>query len=207
MNRSLAIIALAAAGIVSQVNAQAPQIKVDIKDFKLEQQLTPMFQAAGVVEKRWKPKTWLELDVGVKIKLPRAEGGEDASAGSLEMRYFVGTSGKDKEGKNIVITGTITYENIPADDEAHALAYISPSTLKRVLMKDNGNKADASAFGVDIYYNGQPVATQSSAGLRWWANGTELNSDKFSFQDGILPKAKTPFAIMFGDYDLQVSQK
>lgn len=205
--KHLALLALVTASLVSQASAQAPQIKVDIKELKLEQQLTPMFQAAGVVEKRWKPKTWIELDMGIKIKLPRAEGGDDASAGSLEVRYFVATSAKDKEGKIIVISGNITYENIPADDEAHALAYISPSTLKRVLMKDNGNKADVSAFGVDIYYNGQPTATQSSAGQRWWANGTEPNSDKFTFQEGILPKAKTPFAIMFGDYDLQVSQK
>jgi hypothetical protein len=149
------------------------------------------------------------LDLGLKIKLPKAAGGEDASAQSLEVRYFVATGGKNKEGKPVVVQGVITYENIPADDEAHALAYISPSTLKRVLMKDNGNKADTPAYGVDIYFAGQPVATASSNGGRWWiegGQGTEANT-KFEFQEGILPKVKTPFAIMFGDYDLQVQQK
>jgi hypothetical protein len=193
----------------AQEPATKPAIKVDIKELKLEQQLTPQFQALGVTEKRWKPKTWLEMDVGLKIKLPRSEGGSDASAASLEVRYFIGTTGKDKEGKTIVLTGGITYQNVPADGESHALAYISPSALQRALMKENGNKNDAPAFGVDVYFNGQPVATQSSSGGRWWskAGATENDADKFSFQDAVIPKAKTPFNILWGDYDLQVETK
>jgi hypothetical protein len=196
-------------GLTGLANAQsttaAPAIKVEIKEVKLEQQMTPIIQVTGVTEKRWKPKTWIELDVGLKIKLPKSEGGDDASAASLEIRYFVGTNHKSKDGKTIIINGNITYQNVPADTENHALAYISPSTLQRALMKENGNKGDTPAYGVDIYYNGQPAATSSSGGGRWWANGTENNTDKFTFIEGITPKSKTPFSILWGDYDLQVS--
>jgi hypothetical protein len=188
----------------AQATSAAPAIKVDIKEVKLEQQMTPIIQVTGVTEKRWKPRTWIELDVGLKIKLPKAEGGDNASAAALEIRYFVGTNQKSKEGKTIVISGSINYQNVAADVENHALAYISPSTLQRALMKDNGNKGDTPAFGVDIYYNGQPVATSGSGG-RWWANGTENNAERFSFIEGIIPKSKTPFSILWGDYDLQVA--
>jgi hypothetical protein len=194
-------------GMTGWATAQAPTapaIKVDVKELKLEQQTTPRVQAQGIVEKRWTPKTWIELDLGFKIKLPKAEGGDDASAAAIEVRYFVGTNAKSKDGKQIVINGSITYQNVAADTECHALAYISPSALQRALMKDNGNKGDTPAFGADIYYNGQPVATSGSSG-RWWATGTENNTEKFSFMEGITSKSKTPFSIFWGDYDLQVS--
>jgi hypothetical protein len=209
LNHLLLAAALASGMGVASAQTAAPAIKVDVKKLVLEQQLTPQFQALGVTEKRWRPKTWIELDVELKIKLPRSEGGADASASALEIRYYIGTAGKNKEGKTVVLTGNITYQNIPADGESHALAYVSPSALQRALMKENGNKADTPAYGVDIYYNGQPVATQSSNGGRWWvkAGTTENNTENLDFQDAVIPKAKTPFNILWGDYDLQVETK
>jgi hypothetical protein len=87
------------------------------------------------------------------------------------------------------------------------LAFVSPSTLKRILQKDNGGKGDVVAHGVEVLVGGKRVASGSSTGSPWWFDAnTQALSDKFAFEDGaVLPKSKTPFAPFWGDYDLPVS--
>jgi hypothetical protein len=84
---------------------------------------------------------------------------------------------------------------------------VTPATLKKVLLKDNGGKADVSAIGIEIHSGGQMLqgAYFSSTGNPWWIGGDKLpDSTKFEFQDGaVIPKSKTPFAPLWGDYDLQ----
>ena len=54
-----------------------------------------------------------------------------------------------------------------------------------------------------VNFNGQLVGGHSSAGGKFW----ETNAAQFSTVDGVLlPKAKTPFAPLWGDYDVDAKQ-
>lgn len=199
------ILALLTAHLVCAQDAS--QVRVDVKGVKLDQQNTPQIQALNLVDKRWKPKTWLEIEVAFDVKLARDVGGRKGSLDSMEVKYFIGLNQKDDSGKNIVLTGNVNYRDVPADSTSYGLAFVSPSTLKRVLMKDNGGKNDVVAYGIEVLVGGARVAHGSSSGGPWWFDtSTQGLSDKFAFQDGtVLPKAKTPFAPFWGDYDLPAS--
>jgi hypothetical protein len=199
---------IAMLGAAGMLKAQdATQVKVDVKGVKLEQQQTPQIQALNMVDKRWKPKNWIEIEVAFDLKLARGVGGSKGSLDSMEVKYFVGLNQKDSTGKNVVLSGAVSYKDVPADTECVGLAFVSPSTLKRVLMKEGGGKGDVVAYGVEVAVGGKRVASGSSTGTPWWFdNNTQSNSDKFSFEDGaVVPKAKTPFAPFWGDYDLPVA--
>ncbi|MCB1226070.1 MAG: hypothetical protein KDK99_09700 [Verrucomicrobiales bacterium] len=186
---------------------QADQVKVQIKGLKVGEQQTPQIQASNIVDKRWRPKNWIEIEVPMEIKLARDLGGRDGSLQSLQIKYFVGVNAKTDDGKNVVLTGTINYQDIAADQDNVALAFVSPSTLKRVLQKDNGGKGDVVAYGVEVMVGSERVAFESSTGSPWWFDqATNGLSDRFAPEDGaILPKSKTPFAPFWGDYDLPVA--
>jgi hypothetical protein len=159
------------------------------------------------VDKKWKPKNWLEIEVAFDIKLARDAGGRSGSLSAMDVKYFIGLNQKSEDGKNVVLSGTMSYKDVPADTACFGLAFVSPSTLKRILQKDNGGKGDVVAHGVEVLVGGKRVASGSSTGSPWWFDAnTQALSDKFAFEDGaVLPKSKTPFAPFWGDYDLPVS--
>lgn len=204
---STAVVLLPA--IAAEAQDANQQIRVKIKESKLEQQMTPDIKAGYVTEKRWRPKTWLEIDTEFDVDLARDLGGREGTYPALDFKYFVGTNQKNKEGKNIVLSGVISYQNIPASESSHVLAYITPAALKRALLKDNGGKQDVAAFGFEVSAGGQVIAVHSSRGTPWWIDANKQpDSTKFEFQDGtVLPKVKTPFAALWGDYDLEARQQ
>lgn len=203
-----ALFAIAIAGFTAgNVCAQdSTQVKIDPKGVKIEQQQTPQIQAANIVDKKWRPKNWLELDAQFDIKLARDVGGRDGSLAGLDVKYYIGMNQNSKDGKPIVLSGTVSYQNVPADEESHTLAFVAPSTLKRILQKDNGGKGDVKAYGCEFIVGGTTIAVVSSTGTPWWYDPTtKAPSDKFSFEDGaVLGKNKTPFAPFWGDYDVPV---
>lgn len=72
----------------------------------MEQQQTPQIQASNIVDKRWKPKNWIEFDTEFQID-PRTAG-EEGSFAALEFKYYAGVNAKSKDGKTIVLSGTVT---------------------------------------------------------------------------------------------------
>lgn len=206
----IAISSVALLSVCANAQDASTQVRVKVKGVKVEQQYTPDFGARNVTEKRWKPKQWIEIDTELDVDIAADLGGKEGTYPSLEFKYFIAVNQKTKEGKNIVLTGSLTYENIPASkagDATHALAYVTPATLKKALLKDTGGKADVSAIGMEIHAGGQmlPGAFFSSTSSPWWVGADKLpDSTKFEFQDGaVIPKGKTPFAPLWGDYDLQ----
>lgn len=189
---------------LSAAAQDAAQVKFDLKGIKLEQQQTPQIQATNIVDKKWRPKNWLELEMAFSIKLARDAGGRDGSLAAMDVKYFIGLSQNSAEGKPIVLSGTVSYQNIPAAEDCFALAFVSPSTLKRTLQKDNGGKGDVRAYGVEVSIGGTVVAVQSSTGSPWWVDANKQpDATKFSFEEGgVVGKSKTPFAPFWGDYDV-----
>jgi len=182
--------------------------KVDIKSLKAAEQQTPQIQVTNVKDKVWKPKKWLEVDVDLDAKkLVKTPGELNPMMDEMEVKYFVGLNKTDKTGKAYVLTATVTYANVPAkgvSEKSHLLMFASPATMSRLLDKpDFSAQSDIKALGVEVYHGGQVCGFESSTGkggqARWWADLT-----KFSPVEGsLVPKSKTPFSVLWGDYDIE----
>lgn len=182
-----------------------PAVKIDAKKLKISAVETPQFQANNVGEKRWRPKSWLEIDMEFDIRLPQSEGGRSGSLDTMTVNYFIAMNATTKDGKRQVLKGSFNYVDIPAGETNHALAFVSPATLRRVLQKDTFTAAsDVQGWGYEIMVSGQRIAGDSSLGSSpWWEKTDSLNV----IDGGILMKQETPFAILWGDYDVSARKQ
>ncbi len=198
--------------ITSALQAQAPApgekmpaVKARIKTVAVEEQPTPMFNVSNVKTKRWEPKNWIELDMEFDIKLPESAGGRKGTYAAMQLNVYVALQHMSKDNKREVITGVLDLIDIPADQTCHALAYISPAALKAIFLKDNVTaSSDIQGWGVELIAEGKVIAFKSSVGNKpWWEN-----KDTFAMMSGLLlNKMQTPFANVFGDYDVPVKTK
>lgn len=195
----------------TMLHAQAPagdgkaRIIVDIKKVDLSEQPTPQFAAGNVKDKRWRPKNWIEVDVEFDIKLPPEAGGRNGTFPAMQMNIYLPLQHMTKEGKREVIQGTLDLVNIPADGTCHALAYVSPATMKLIFQKNTLTAVtDVQGWGVEVMIDGERRAHAASVGKDpWWEK-----QDSFAFLSGmLLSKSKTPFAPLWGDYDVDVQAK
>ncbi len=198
--------------ISTSLHAQAPAaqeappaVRVKIKKVNVIEQPTPQFNGGNVKEKRWRPKNWVEVDVEFEVDIPNSAGGSKGTYPSLQMGIYVALNHADKEGKYEVVEGTLDLVNIPAG-ENHVLAYVAPSTMKLVFQKDFVTvSSDVKGWGVEVMAEGKRVAGDTNVGKgAWW----EDKKDSFAFLQGmLLSKSKTPFAPLWGDYDVEVKSK
>jgi hypothetical protein len=203
---------LAALTLIGAASAQAPadalKVKVDVKKVSVTEQQTPQYAAGNVKDKRWRPKNWVEVEVDFDIKLPVDAGGNKGSFGSMQLNVFLALQHKTKEGKVEVLKGTLNLINIPAGETCHALAYVSPASMKSIFQKDNVLvSTDVSQWGVEFLVDGKRIAGDSSVGKQpWWDSPDAAN--KFQMLEGVMvSKADSPFAILWGDYDVPVAKK
>ncbi len=183
----------------------APEIKAKVKNVKLAEQQTPMFNVGNVRDKRWRPKNWIEVDVEFEIDLPQKAGGNKGTYPALTLNLYLALNHKDVDGKRTVLEGSLNLVNVPAGEECHALAYVSPATMKLIFLKDNVLvSTDVQGYGVEIVAEGQRIAGESKpVSGPWWEA-----SDQLAIQQGsILHKSQTPFAVLWGDYDIPVRPK
>ncbi|HEY1050709.1 MAG TPA: Amuc_1102 family pilus-like protein [Prosthecobacter sp.] len=201
------ISALAFALSSAHLAAQAPApltnpVQVKMGRTIVSEQPTPQF-SGGVKEKRWRPKNWIEVDVEFDIKLPADAGGNKGSYGSLQVNVYLATQHVTKDNKRAVFKGSFDVTSIPAGEPCHVLAYVSPANLRAIFQKDNVTAStDIQGWGVEILAEGQRIAGDSSLGKgAWWETG----KDAFVIMENMLVhKSKTPFGILWGDYDLPV---
>jgi hypothetical protein len=196
---TLALFALAA-GLPAQ---EKPRVQVDLKRVTPGEQGTPDFAAGNVTMKRWRPKKWFELDMEFDIKVPQDAGGRNGSYAGLSVNVYIVFQAKTKDGKYEAAKATLDLGSVPAGETCHALAYISPADLRAILQKDNFTATDISGWGVEFMADGQRLAVDGSPKNPWWEK-----AENFQFRDGVVKaKAETPFAILFGDYDVQAKSK
>ncbi len=204
---TISLAALTLIGSASaQAPAEAPKVKVDVKKVTVTEQQTPQFAANNVKDKRWRPKNWVEVEVDFDIKLPADAGGNKGTFGSMQLNIFLALQHKTKEGKVEVLKGTLNLVNIPAGEACHALAYVSPASMKSIFQKDNVLvSTDVTQWGVEFLVDGKVLTGDSSFGKQpWWSQAP----DKFQMLEGLLvSKADSPFAILWGDYDVPVAKK
>jgi hypothetical protein len=176
------------------------EVRVRVKGMQVDAQYTPQFSVPNVKDKRFRPKNWLELDVAFDADKAKVAGDNNPVIDSLEFKYYVVLNVRNKEGKLTMLTASATYTNIMEKEELHTLMYVSPATLQNLLNKNTFTAADVSAFGVEIYKNGAAAGRHISSGAApFWENASN-----FVVVDGaLLPKSKTPFAPLWGDYDVE----
>jgi hypothetical protein len=200
------LMALASFGmtVLSVSGQEAASVKIDGKPLKPTGVETPQFSASNVGDRRWRPKTWLELDLELDLKLARDAGGRSGSLDTMTVNFYIGFPGNAlTQNKGQLLKGTLTYTDIPSNETSHALAFVAPATLRRLLQKDNFTPtSDIQAWGYEIMVNGTLVEGKSSHGTtKWWENPNVMAVD-----GAILPKKETPFSILWGDYDLAVKK-
>lgn len=209
MNPLLRLCLPAAVGIALSCNLATAQeaskeVKVDVKKVEAGQQNTPQFAAPNVKDKRWNPKIWLELDTAFNVAKSRTAG-DGPMVDSLDFKFYVVLNKRDKDGKLTMLTASISYLNANSDDrESHAMAFVSPSALARVLENPRFTAVDItpSAVGVEVFKGGALAGGYTSGGGKFWEK-----AENFNIVDGVLlPKAKTPFSPLWGDYDLETKQ-
>lgn len=195
-----AFAAIVPASLQAQVEA-SKEVRGKVKGMTVDVQYTPQFSVPNVKDKRFRPKNWLELDVAFDVDKAKVAGDNNPMVDSLEFKFYVLLNVRNKDGKLTMLTATATYLNIMEKEEHHVLMYVSPATLTNLLQKNQFTPADVSAFGVEIYKNGAAVARHISTGaVPFWEK-----TENFVTVDGsLLPKAKTPFAPLWGDYDLEM---
>lgn len=192
--------------VASFAQEASKEVQVDIKKVEAGAQNTPQFSAPNVKDKRWTPKTWLEVDVPFSLKKAKSEQSPGPMVDSLDFKIYVVLNKRDAtSGKYIMLTASITYLNANSDDrESHAMAFASPSALANILGNPRFTAADVTptALGVEVFKGGALAGGYSTNGGKFWEK-----ADNFLIQDGaLLPKAKTPFAPLWGDYDLETKQ-
>jgi len=196
----LSVSALLALAGLAHAQDKAPRIDVTAKVGPIQ---TPQFTAPNVGQKPWRPRNWMEVDVDMQAKGIHGAGKGDF-LDAVEVKVYVGFQAIDPvTKKHNGVSGTFNVQNIPEHsvEHSHLLAYVPPALIYRLIGKPDFTNGDIAAVGVVVSYNGNVVGGYSvPAGAgKWW------EGDRFAIQDGLLlPKVKTPFAPLWGDYDLEV---
>jgi hypothetical protein len=153
--------------------------------------------------KKFRPKDWLEVEVKLKV-LKLAEEPKDKYLDEIKVNWNVVVKGQDR--KAYWIKKTVTYVNIPTDEEVYVSIYLSPNTLKRITGKDRAGKGDLEAIGGEVELAGAMVGFFShgqKAG--WWRK--ELKDVEVTQKFPLLDKTQTPFAPLWWDRYAEVKPK
>ena len=204
--RYLTFVLAAAASLSAQTVEVSKEvlIKQNRIAIKPDTQKTPQFTPTNVKDKRWTPKDWLEVDIAFDAEKANNPADRSPVIESLDFKVFVLLNKRDKDGKLTLLTANVTYVNIQEKETQHVLLYVSPAALARVIENQRPTTVDITpmAVGVEVYRNGALAGWNSTAQGRYWEK-----IENFNVTDGVLlPKAKTPFSTLWGDYDLEPKQ-
>jgi hypothetical protein len=204
--RSFAAAAVAVAFIPNASAQLAKSQEIEVKFGRVEAgvQYTPDFKPQNIKDKRWNWKQWLEIDAAFGLKKNRQGQDKSPIVNNMEFKYYVVLNKRDADGKLTLLTASITYLNADETErELHAMAYVSPASLSSVLENSRYTMADLtpSAIAIVVLKGGAVAGFYNQGGgpTGWWDK-----TDNFRVVDGVLlPKSKTPFAPLWGDYDLE----
>jgi hypothetical protein len=200
------LIPLVLAALVSTACSQDAKIEklVDLK-VSVALQETPQISATNVKDKRWKPKQWIEIETALEAKAPKGTKPEDAkNLAELTLKYYIVVNGPSRE-KTKLLTGEVSHANVPTGEASHSCMFISPATLLAITGKKGGisTATDIGLWGIEAYVGGKLAGRASSLQDKdWWSLPTAPGKEA-----GLLGKAETPFAILWGDYHLDVRGK
>ena len=119
---------------------------------------------------------------------------------NLEFKYFITIKPKNARDRK-VYTLTVPHIDIPKGDQMYSVAYMSPTTIGKIIGKDTTPSKSDIDVAVEVRYKGALVegdATKSPSS-KWWNNMAQ--------EDGkVLKKSETPFANLWLDRYAEVQK-
>ena len=179
----------------------AEEVAHRVKIAKIETQIqqTPRFEAAGVKDKQFEPRYWLELEAELEVETTDPSG----FIPELQTSWFAIIK-DDRTGKPVQLTGKVAFRDVRTKDKkAYVIAYISPDTLEKITGKSRPGEGDVEAVALVVSGSGIVSDGRHAAGLqkataeedsKWWSSG------RYQTMEGlIVAKGKTPFAPLWSD--------
>ncbi len=181
----------------------AEKIEEELVKFKkgaVEQQKTPQFTVQNVVEKRFKPKDWLEIEFELETVAPKAPAGGQKQNfhDEVTMKYYVYLEPADATKKK-TLTLDVNYVSVPVGETIHSVVYLSPTTLVNLTGNNIVDKSMVKFWGVEAYIGGKLVGMKSSTAGAWWKSDKAPTAEPGRLQ----LKSQTPFAPLWSDYYLE----
>ena len=181
--------------LATDASAQSFKAKdAKINEVELEIQQTPQYQAGNVKDKKIpRPRDWVEVEVEFEIsdKVIKEDFVE-----AVMLRYYIAIQGEDNA---YIMTGDVTHVNVPTGEEVFSCVYVPPAVIDKAKGKDSSiNTSDIRAVGVSIFVNGVELMREAEGmAPGWWEQPSQAVS-----MPGVLPKGKTPFALLWIDRHL-----
>jgi hypothetical protein len=200
LRKSFSISASAFIAALSIGSASGQAAKAVIEKPSFDDLPSPEF--AGVKNKAFKPKDWLEIETKLNIALSPEPASKTCD--KITVKWYIAVKNAEKSGTFLLLTKDIDYVNVPLGEDIYCSVYLSPSSIKRLTGLDRAGKSAVEYVGYEVLINGEKVAQETSKGkVGWWSVG----SDKISRSDTVplLNKAETPFAPMWWDRYAEVS--
>lgn len=200
----LSAITCVAIGLMANNFAYGQQFKVEAGEPSFDDLESPEF--SGGVQKAFKPKDWLEIEMPVTVQM--APEPQSQTADSILVKWYIAVKNTEKAGTMHLLTKDVTHVNIPLNEEIYVSLYLSPASLKRLTGSDRGGKSAVEAVGYEVLVNGQLQAKGTTKFADGWWNAS---SDKISRNSTVplLNKMETPFANHWWDRyaEIQVERR
>lgn len=192
------ILAVAAVGfLVTSSHAQSSKqnVRVDVDDVQFEDLESPEF-GGNTGEKNFRPKSWLEAEV--KLKVETGRGFDKKFVESLTVKWKVAVKNPDGGGV-FLIEKDVEYINVPVNEDVFASVYLSPGAILRITGSDRAAGGIMEAVAGEVVYNGATVGDFNNKGGEWWtAKSVSKNSSI-----PLLAKSETPFKFLWWDRYLE----
>ena len=205
LNSMLATVAVVVGLGVSTAQAQDAKL-IDLKEPIIQAQQTPDIKAAGVQDKRWKTKEWLEFEVPFIAMAPRNAKANFTSYEQLTFKFYIFLSNADKE-KSRILTAEVNHVNVPVGEGMASVVYLSPSAVLGLSGSPRVQTNAVSLWAVEVAHEGKTVGFISSKGksptdpgAEWW----KATSAPPTVAGVLKNKMETPFAPLWGDYHAEV---
>lgn len=197
---SCSIFALGSVALLSNTSAQVLHEAL-VKKVEISMQQTPEFNAGGPKGKSWDPLQWLEIEVELDVdsKSPTKIIPEIEATFYVALPNKAGGPGAGPNAR-VMLVDRITFVNIRAHKgEAFLIAYVNPDTLTRFTGEEKARENDVLSVGIEIsgpgLSNSKPDKMWgSTAAGQWWRQVSYPRE-----QGMVLPKGKTPFALLWYD--------
>lgn len=191
-NPFLKSVLLLAIGSFFCATAGAQQVRVKADDPNYEDLESPEF-GGNTGTKKFKPKTWLEAEV--KLKVEAGRGFDKKFLERVNVKWYVAIENPDGKGTSL-LEKDVTYINVPIDEDVFASVYLSPGAILRITGSDRAGRSNVKAVAGVVTYNGAKVGEFNSMGKQeWWTAGSLSRNNSIP----LLAKSETPFKFIWFD--------
>ncbi|MGJ8697162.1 MAG: Amuc_1102 family pilus-like protein [Verrucomicrobiaceae bacterium] len=197
-----ATLTIGAASAQDEMPTPSKTNKIDVDGPKYVELPSPDISAGGV-NKKFRPKDWLEIEVQMKVTKVKPEP-QDEYLDNVTVKWWIVVKGQDR--KTYLMEKSIQHVNIPVGEQVVSSVYLSPNALKRITGKDSAGDNDLEAVGGEVHYNGELVGFFSDklkAG--WWRK--DLGSVERTQKFPLLDKNETPFKFLWYDRYAEIAPK